>query len=63
MTINKRSKNYKINTKNYYKKRKKGVFKDEFVYYPNGNARKNKRNTFCKLNKRDNLKVYLKVIH
>ena len=56
--------NHKIDTKKYYKKRKKGEFEEGFAHYPNGDAGRNKRNRFCELNKRDDLKVHVKkLIH
>ena len=60
MTMNKSDMNHKIDTKNHYKKRKKGTFEDGFAHHPNGDAGRNKRNRFSELNKRDDLKVHMK---
>ena len=62
MTINKIDVNPKIDTKNHYKKRKKGVFEEGFAHCPNKDAGRNERNRFCELNKRDDLKVHVKKI-
>ena len=59
MTINKSDINYKIGIKNYYKKRKKGIFEDGSVHYTNRDAGENKGDKICELNKKDNLKVYV----
>ena len=57
MVLQKSAKEYKIEGKDYYDKRDKGVFKDLFVKYPNSIVGKQKYNKFIEREGHDKLKL------